>query len=45
MRSQALARAAQGEVSPALVMLKNLGDVALEDMISGHGGGVLGLDW
>lgn len=45
MRSQALARAAQGGVSPALVMLRNLGDVALEDMISGHGGGVLGLDW
>ena len=32
-------------VSPSLEVLKNCGDVALRDVVSGHGGDRLGLDW
>ena len=31
--------------SPSMEVLKNRGDVALRDVVSGHGGGGLGLDW
>jgi len=31
--------------SPSLEVLKNRGDVALRDVVSGHGGGELELDW
>ena len=30
--------------SPSLEVLKNCGEVALRDVVSGHGGGGLGLD-
>jgi len=30
---------------PSLEVFKNHGDVALRDMVSGHGGGGLRLDW
>ena len=31
--------------SPSLEVLKNRGDVALRDVVSGHGGNGLALDW
>ena len=31
--------------SPSLEVFKNHGDVALRDVVSGHGGDGLGLDW
>ena len=31
--------------SPSLVVFRNCGDVALRDVVSGHGGDGLGLDW
>ena len=38
--------AAQGVVgSPSLEVFQNCGDVALRDVVSGHGGDGLGLNW
>ena len=31
--------------APSLEVFKNCGGVALRDVVSGHGGGGLGLDW
>ena len=31
--------------SPSLEVSKNYGNVALSDVVSGHGGGGFGLDW
>ena len=31
--------------SPPLEVFQSYGDVALRDVVSGHGGGGLGLDW
>ena len=46
MRAVSLGQAAQGEVVelPSLEVFKNHGNVALRDVVSGHGGGGLGLD-
>ena len=41
-----MAEVAQGVVeSPSLEVLRKHGGVALRDMVSGHGGDRLGLDW
>ena len=31
--------------SPSLEVSENCGNVALRDVVSGHGGGGMGLDW